>query len=98
VSDETARRIDLEVREIIDAAHGKAKGLLESHRDELHMMADALMKYETIDGHQIDQILEGHEPDPPKGWQDGESDLAESKDEASDSGNRSTIGGPAEQV
>jgi cell division protease FtsH len=98
VSDETARRIDLEVREIIDVAHGKAKGLLESHRDELHMMADALMKYETIDGHQIDQILEGHEPDPPKGWQDGESDLAESKDEASDSGNRSTIGGPAEQV
>jgi cell division protease FtsH len=101
VSDETARRIDVEVREIIDAAHGKAKGLLESHRDELHKMADALMKYETIDGHQIDQILEGHEPDPPEGWQDSEDsepDLAESKDEASDTGNRTTIGGPAEQV
>jgi cell division protease FtsH len=101
VSDETARRIDVEVREIIDAAHGKAKELLESHRDELHRMAEALMKYETIDGHQIDQILEGHEPDPPEGWQDSEDsepDLAESKDEASDSGNRTTIGGPAEQV
>jgi cell division protease FtsH len=101
VSDETARRIDVEVREIIDAAHGKAKELLESHRDELHRMAEALMKYETIDGHQIDQIMEGHEPDPPEGWQDSEDsepDLAESKDEASDSGNRTTIGGPAEQV
>ncbi len=37
---------------------------------QLHLMADALMKYETIDGDQIDQIMEGHEPDPPAGWQD----------------------------
>ena len=61
-------------------------------------MADALMKYETINGDQIDQIMEGHEPDPPEGWQDSDSDAAEEKDDASDADNRSTIGGPAEQV
>ena len=98
VSDDTARLIDIEVREIIDAAHGTAKQLLEDHSEQLYVMADALMKYETINGDQIDQIMEGHEPDPPEGWQDSDSDVAEGKDDASDSGNRPTIGGPAEQV
>jgi cell division protease FtsH len=98
VSDDTARLIDIEVREIIDAAHGTAKQLLEDHSEQLYVMADALMKYETINGDQIDQIMEGHEPDPPEGWQDSDSDVAEGKDDASDAGNRSTIGGPAEQV
>jgi cell division protease FtsH len=104
VSDDTARLIDIEVRKIIDAAHNTAKGLLESHSDQLHMMADALMKYETVDGSQIDQIMEGREPDPPEGWQDGEPepepepDAPEGMDDASEAGNRTTIGGPAEQV
>ena len=100
VSDDTARLIDIEVREIIDAAHGTAKQLLEDHSEQLYVMADALMKYETITGAQIDQIMEGHQPDPPEGWQDSDSDVAEEKDDASDAGSesRSTIGGPAEQV
>ena len=100
VSDDTARLIDIEVREIIDAAHAKAKSLLESHSDELYMMADALMKYETVDGSQIDQIMEGHEPDPPEGWQDGdnEPDAPKGTDDTRDADNRTTIGGPAEQV
>jgi len=98
VSDDTARLIDIEVREIIDAAHRTAKQLLEDHSEQLYVMADALMKYETINSDQIDQIMKGHEPDPPEGWQDSDSDVAEGKDDASDAGNRSTIGGPAEQV
>lgn len=98
VSDDTARLIDIEVREIIDAAHGKAKALLEANSDALHLMADALMKYETIDGGQIDQIMKGNEPDPPEGWQDNEPEGSGGLDDTSDSGNRSTIGGPAEQV
>jgi cell division protease FtsH len=98
VSDDTARLIDIEVREIIDAAHGTAKQLLEDHSEQLHVMADALMKYETINGSQIDQIMEGLEPDPPEGWQDSDSDVTEEKDDASDAANRNTIGGPAEQV
>jgi cell division protease FtsH len=101
VSDDTARLIDIEVREIIDSAHGKAKHLLETHSDQLHLMADALMKYETIDSKQIDQIMEGREPDPPAGWQEGDGEPLDSKDEvddASDADGRNTIGGPAEQL
>jgi cell division protease FtsH len=96
VSDDTARLIDVEVREIIDAAHGTAKSLLESHKSHLHMMADALMKYETITGGQIDQIMDGKEPDPPEGWQDSEPDAPSG--DASDTGDRTSVGGPAEQV
>jgi cell division protease FtsH len=101
VSDDTARLIDIEVREIIDAAHGKAKHLLETHADQLHLMADALMKYETIDSKQIDQIMEGREPDPPAGWQEGDGEPLDSKDDvddASDADGRNPIGGPAEQL
>jgi len=54
--------------------------------------------YGTINSAQIDQIMEGHAPDPPEGWQDSDSDVAEGKDDASDTANHSTIGGPAEQV
>ncbi len=98
VSDDTARLIDIEVREIIDAAHGTAKNLLETHFNELHVMADALMRYETIDGGQIDQIMEGREPDPPADWQDGESDAPSGKEDSDDTGDRTSVGGPAEQV
>jgi cell division protease FtsH len=98
VSDDTARLIDIEVREIINAAHGTAKQLLEDHSEQLYVMAEALMRYETINGSQIDQIMEGLEPDPPDGWQDSDSDVTEEKDDASDAGSRTTIGGPAEQV
>jgi cell division protease FtsH len=60
-------------------------------------MADALMRYETIDSGQIDQIMEGHEPDPPEDWNEGDSDASDDAD-ASDTDERPTIGGPAEQV
>src|SRR5210317_2664659 len=76
MSDDTARLIDEEVRDIIDAAHGKARDLLESHSQHLHLMADALMKYETLDKGQIDQVMQGREPDPPDDWQDSDSDVA----------------------
>jgi cell division protease FtsH len=72
VSDETHRKIDKEVRRIIDAAYGRAREILSEHDKQLHLMADALMRYETIDSKQIDQIMEGDEPDPPDGWNDSE--------------------------
>ncbi len=71
VSDETHRQIDKEVRKIIDVAYQKAKKILTEHDRQLHLMADALMRYETIDSKQIDQIMDGDEPDPPEGWNDG---------------------------
>jgi len=96
MSDDTARLIDEEVRDIIDAAHGRARDLLESHSQQLHLMAAALMKYETLDKDQIDQVMDGREPDPPEDWQDSEpTSPAEQTGEGSD---RTSVGGPAEQV
>lgn len=56
-SPETAQRIDEEVRNIIDECYEKAKQILIDNRDKLDMMAEALMKYETIDRYQIDDIM-----------------------------------------
>jgi cell division protease FtsH len=72
VSDETHRQLDKEVRRIIDEAYATAKRILEENRDKLELMTDALMRFETIDRRQIDQIMNGQEPDPPEGWNDQE--------------------------
>jgi cell division protease FtsH len=98
MSDDTARLIDEEVRDIIDAAHGKARDLLESNLSKLHLMAEALMRYETLDTEQIDQVMQGREPDPPEGWQDSDGDVAGPSSATDDSGDRTTVCGPAEQV
>jgi cell division protease FtsH len=59
VSDETSHLIDKEVRNFIDRNYERAKTILVEHMDKLHAMADALMKYETIDADQIGDIMEG---------------------------------------
>ncbi|MEB0040696.1 MULTISPECIES: ATP-dependent zinc metalloprotease FtsH [unclassified Pseudomonas] len=73
VSAETARLIDSEVRSIIDQCYGSAKQILTDHRDKLDAMADALMKYETIDAEQIDDIMAGRAPREPRDWGQGGS-------------------------
>jgi cell division protease FtsH len=98
ISDETAQMIDEEVRRIVEVAHQKAVEIIESKLDLLHLMADALMRYETLDAGQIDQIMEGHQPDPPEDWNEGDSDVSDGADGESDTDQRTTIGGPAEQV
>jgi cell division protease FtsH len=70
VSDETAHMIDSEIRGIIDRNYERAETILQENIEKLHLMAEALMKYETIDSEQIDAIMEGREPGPPKGWTD----------------------------
>ena len=73
VSEETAKAIDSEVRAIIDQCYGRAESILEENKDKLQLMADALLQYETIDSAQIDAIMEGRPPEPPKGWTDGDN-------------------------
>ena len=73
ISDETHRKIDEEIRRIIDDAYERAKEILQTHMKQLHLMAEALIRFETIESKQIDQIMEGREPDPPKGWDGGSS-------------------------
>ncbi|TGG94126.1 ATP-dependent zinc metalloprotease FtsH [Natronospirillum operosum] len=68
MSPETQRAVDAEVREICDRCYARAKQLLEENRDKLELMKDALLEYETIDSAQIDAIMEGRKPGPPRDW------------------------------
>jgi cell division protease FtsH len=73
VSDETALQIDKEIHAVIDANYQRAKKILQDNMDKIHLMADALMKYETIDARQIAEIMQGREPGPPESWEDNDS-------------------------
>ena len=68
VSDVTAHVIDEEIRNLIDGNYQRAKDILTREVDKLHKMADALIKYETIDETQIADIMAGREPRPPADW------------------------------
>ncbi|SET34867.1 membrane protease FtsH catalytic subunit [Pseudomonas graminis] len=74
LSGDTARLIDSEVRSIIDQCYGTARQILTDNRDKLEAMADALMKYETIDAEQIDDIMAGRPPREPRDWEGGSGD------------------------
>jgi cell division protease FtsH len=56
------------VRGILDRAFAHTKELLTANMDKLHTMANALLQYETIDAHQIDDIMAGRVPGPPADW------------------------------
>lgn len=73
LSDETARSIDSEVKNLLDDCYQRAFKILEDNRDKLELMKDALMEYETIDAPQIDDIMNGHKPRPPQSWSDDEN-------------------------
>jgi len=77
-SSDTAIAIDVEVRKIIDECYGRATKILEEHRDQLDLMKDALMEYETIDADMIDDIMKGEKPRPPADWSDTDSSNSDS--------------------
>ncbi len=99
ISGETQRTIDQEVRTVIDRNYQRAKGLLQDNLQKLHTMATALMKYETIDAEQIDDIMNGKEPRPPQDWSDdgNGSAPATARDAATATAKDAKIGGPASQ-
>ncbi|MBX5460181.1 MAG: ATP-dependent zinc metalloprotease FtsH [Steroidobacteraceae bacterium] len=70
VSDGTAHAIDEEVRRVVDSNYKRAKDILVAALDKLHIMAEALIKYETIDEQQLKDIMEGRTPRPPSDWDD----------------------------
>jgi len=70
VSDVTAHAIDEEVRRVIQINYQRAREILTSSLDKLQLMADALMKYETLDEEQLKCIMAGKPPQPPEGWDD----------------------------
>lgn len=81
MSDTTADQIDKAVRELIDRNYERAEKILQENIEKLHLMADALMKYETIDAKQIEEIMQGKVPSPPEDWID-EDDSGDSGDAA----------------
>ena len=107
VSDETAHLIDEEVRFLIDQNYARSEKILSENRDKLDLMADALIRYETIDEQQIKDIMEGRTPRPPEDWNDSDEEddgvsasisedgaAANDEDDSSDS---DPMGDPANQ-
>ncbi|MFN7196864.1 MAG: cell division protein FtsH, partial [Hylemonella sp.] len=68
ISEQTMQKVDAEVRRIIDQQYALARKLIEENKDKMHAMAKALLEWETIEGEQIDDIMAGREPRPPKDW------------------------------
>ncbi|WP_275660384.1 ATP-dependent zinc metalloprotease FtsH [Shewanella sp. Isolate13] len=85
MSDDTARIIDAEVKLLIDANYGRAHTFLTENMDILHAMKDALMKYETIDSEQIDDLMARREVRMPAEWQkDQQSNDSDSNNTSSE--------------
>ncbi len=106
-SDETAHIIDEEVRSFIDRNYERSERILNENRHLLDLMADALMEYETIDKFQIDEIMDGKVPGPPKGWHDDEpkgkggnevKDDEVKEPKKVDKPDSGSVGGPADQT
>lgn len=80
-SAETSSRLDKEIRRIIDECYKQSEQILQDNRDKLDAMAEALVRFETIDTQQIQDIMEGRDPRPPR--------------EPGDDGPSSGLGAPA---
>ena len=66
LSEATMQKVDAEIRTIIDRQYAVARKLIEDNKDKMHAMAKALLEWETIDADQINDIIEGRDPRPPK--------------------------------
>ncbi|MDH3326937.1 MAG: ATP-dependent zinc metalloprotease FtsH [Gammaproteobacteria bacterium] len=111
VADETAHAIDKEVRAIVDHSYAESTKILVDNMDKLHAMADALIKYETIDRGQIDNVMAGKEPGKPSDWDESDLDAKpgddasakdsekqhDEKNEKSDKKGGAGVGGPLNQ-
>jgi cell division protease FtsH len=105
MSDDTARAIDAEIKSIIDRNYERAEKILIENRDVLETMKDCLMKYETIDAKQIDDLMARIEPRPPADWvRDNKDDSGKpsggasvtSSDKKDDKSARPNVGNPGD--
>lgn len=74
VSEATMQKVDAEIRRILDEQYALARKIIEENQDKMHAMAEALLKWETIDADQIDDILAGNPPREPKDFGDKKSE------------------------
>ncbi|MDD2720098.1 MAG: ATP-dependent zinc metalloprotease FtsH [Gallionella sp.] len=66
ISEATMQKVDNEIRRILDEQYALARRLIETHRDKMETMTQALLEWETIDADQVNDIMEGKPPRPPK--------------------------------
>ena len=99
MSDVTVHAIDEEIRSVIDNNYRRGEKILRENEDKLHTMAQALIKYETIDESQIRDIMAGREPRPPTDWTDAGPPLPATPAPAPGPGEETPrpIAGPASQ-
>jgi len=105
ISEETARKIDAVVRKLIEENYDRAKVILEKHMDQLHLLAKALIKYETLDTTDIDRVMKGKKPilikeeEPlPSSKQDTPPEQPDSKVDMGDDGEKKASGDEAGQA
>ncbi len=79
VSESTMQKVDQEIRAIIDQQYNVARAIIEGNRDKMEAMAGALLEWETIDAEQIEDIMQGRAPRPPKNFDSSSSDTPNSK-------------------
>ena len=83
ISEKTMQAVDTEIRRILEEQYGVARKLIEEHRDKIEKMAAALLKWETLDAEQLDDIMAGKDPREPKPPESKDArKLAESQDKA----------------
>lgn len=83
ISEKTMQAVDTEIRRILEEQYGVARKLIEEHRDKIEKMASALLKWETLDAEQLDDIMAGKDPREPKLPESKDArKLAESQDKA----------------
>ena len=68
MSEETMRKVDSEIRRIIDEQYGVARRIIEDNRDKIELMTKSLLEWETIDAEQIEDITRGRQPRPPRDY------------------------------
>ncbi|MDQ6970155.1 MAG: ATP-dependent zinc metalloprotease FtsH [Mariprofundus sp.] len=105
ISEETARKIDAVVRKLIEDNYDRAKAILEKHMDQLHLLAKALIKYETLDTTDIDRVMKGKKPilikeeEPlPSSKQNTPPEQPDSKVDMGDDGEKKASGDEAGQA
>ncbi|TAM03393.1 MAG: ATP-dependent zinc metalloprotease FtsH, partial [Pusillimonas sp.] len=79
VSESTMQKVDQEIRAIIDEQYTVARNIIEGNRDKIEAMVAALLEWETIDADQIEDIMQGRAPRPPKNYDRSSSDTPNSK-------------------
>jgi cell division protease FtsH len=89
-SEQTAREIDGEVRGLIDEAYRRAQRIIEEHRDQLELLAQALLDHETLDGPQVEEIIRTGTFTPPPSGDDGSAKVTAGDEIAATGSKRST--------